>query len=58
MDKLPEAELAILEKNACFKFNASTLWRNLDALTDAVYTELERYDERARIIYSKPQAGK
>ena len=33
------------------------LWRSLDALTDAVYTELERYDERACIIVNRQQVN-
>lgn len=49
VDKLPEAELAILKKTLVSSFSQESLWGNLVALTDAVYTELERCGEQTRL---------
>jgi len=57
VDKLPEAELAILKKTLVLNLTQDELWRNLNALTDAVYTELERYGERACIIVNRQQVN-
>jgi len=57
VDKLPEAELDILKKTLVSSLTQEALWRSLDALTDAVYTELERYDERACIIVNRQQVN-
>lgn len=55
MDKLPEAELDILKKTLVSALTQEALWCSLDALKDAVYTELERYGERACIIVKRQQ---
>ena len=57
VDKLPEAELAILEKTLVSGLTQDALWRSLDVLTDAIYTELERYGERACIIVNRQQVN-
>lgn len=57
VDKLPEAELTILKKTLVSSFTQEALWLNLAALTDAVYTELERYGERVRIIVNRQQVN-
>jgi len=57
VDELPEAELAKLNKTLVSSMTQDALWRNLDAITDAIYTELERYGERARIILNRQQVN-
>lgn len=54
-DKLPEAELATLQKTLVSNFTQDALWLNLTALTDAVYTELERFDKQACITVNRQQ---
>lgn len=57
VDKLPEAELSVLNKTLVSSLNKDALWRSLDALVDAVYTELESYGERACIIVNRQQVN-
>jgi len=57
VDKLPEAELAILEKTLVTNLTQEALWRNLDELTNAVYTELERYGKQACIRVNRQQVN-
>jgi len=57
VDKLPEAELTILKKTLVSSFTQDALWLNLAALTDAVYTELERCGERACIKVNRQQVN-
>ena len=49
VDKFPEAELDTLQKTLVTSLTQDALWSSLAALTDAVYTELERYGRRAQI---------
>lgn len=55
VDKLPGAELTVLRKTLVSSFTQEALWLNLAVLTDAVYTELERYGERACITVNRQQ---
>lgn len=55
VDKLPEAELTILKKTLVSNFMQDALWFNLTTLTNAVYTELERYGDRACITVNRRQ---
>ena len=57
VDKLPEAELAVLQKTLVTSFSPDALWGSLAALTDAVYTELEHYGERACITVNRRQVN-
>ena len=57
VDKLPEAELAILRKTLVSNLTQEALWCSLDALTYAVYTELERYGEQACIKVNRQQVN-
>jgi len=57
LDKLPENELTALKKTLVSNLTQDALWLNLAALTDAVYTELERYGERARITVNRRQVN-
>lgn len=57
VDKLPEAERNVLKKTLVSSFTQDALWLNLVALTDAVYTELERYRERACIKVNRQQVN-
>lgn len=57
VDKLPEAELTVLKKTLVTSFTQDALWSNLFALTDAVYTELERYGERVNITVNRQQVN-
>ena len=53
MDKLPAAELAVLEETLVSDLTQEALWRSLAVLTNAIYTELERYGERVRITVNR-----
>ena len=57
VDRLPEAELAALEKTMVSGPGRERLWQALEALTDAVYTELERHGERACITVTRRQVN-
>lgn len=57
VDKLPEAEQNTLAKTLVSSFAQDALWPSLTALTDAVYTELERYGERACITVNHRQVN-
>ncbi len=57
VDKLPDAELAILKKTLVSSLTQDALWNNLDALTDTVYSEIERYGERAHILVNRQQVN-
>lgn len=57
VDKLPEAELAILNRTLVSSLSQDALWSNLDALTNAIYTELERYGDRACIKVNRQQVN-
>jgi hypothetical protein len=57
VDKLPESELTVLKKTLVSSFTQDALWLNLAVLTDAVYTELERYGERACITVNRRQVN-
>lgn len=57
VDKLPEAELAVLKNTLVSNFTQDALWFNLTELTDAIYTELERYGERACITINRQQVN-
>ncbi|HOB09910.1 MAG TPA: hypothetical protein PLW17_10485 [Limnochordia bacterium] len=57
VDQLPETELAVLAKTLPSSLTPDALWRSLTALTDAVYTELERYGEQARITVNRQQVN-
>jgi len=57
VDKLPESELNVLNKTIVTSFTQDELWLKLDALTDAVYTELERCEEQARITVNRKQVN-
>lgn len=54
-DKLPAEELTLLKKTLVTDFSPATLWLCLDALTDAVYTELEHYGEQTCIPINRRQ---
>lgn len=55
VDQLPEAELSVLKKTLIPDFTQDAFWRSLTALTDAVYTELERFSEQACISVNRRQ---
>ncbi|HOB19769.1 MAG TPA: hypothetical protein PK830_05775 [Candidatus Atribacteria bacterium] len=57
VDKLPETELAILNATLVSSLTQEALWRHLDVLTDAIYTELERYSEQSCITVSRRQVN-
>ena len=57
VDKLPEAELNILNNTLVAALTQDALWRSLSALADAIYTELERYGERACITVNRRQVN-
>lgn len=54
-DKLPEAELAALEKTLVKGFSEDALLSALDELTKLVYDELERFGERSCIRVTRSQ---
>lgn len=53
VDKLPAAELAVLEETLVSDLTQEALWCSLAVLTNAIYTELERYGERVRITVNR-----
>ena len=55
VDKLPEVELNILKKTLVSNLTQDELWLSLASLTDAVYSELERFGERACISVNRQQ---
>lgn len=55
VDKLPKEELAALKRTLVSELSREELLSCLDVLIDAVYTELERYGERACIKVNRQQ---
>lgn len=56
-DKLPENELEVLSKTLVTGFERKALWSALNALVDAVYSELERCGEQAHIPVSRARVN-